>query len=95
MNFWYDLLWPSGMAFWNGLLVWPSGISFCYRCGSSIWSRGAQVLRPKVADVAKWSRVSEASKLWWGSRALKQALKAFGFLMFKYAFSHILETLFL
>ena len=30
-----------------------------------------------------------------GSRALKRALEAFGFLMLKYAFSHILETLFL
>ena len=27
---------------------------------------GAQVLRPKVANVAKWSRVSEASNLWPG-----------------------------
>ena len=56
---------------------------------------GAQLLRPKVADVAKWSHVSKASNLWPGSRALKQALEAFGFLMLKYAFSHILETLFL
>ena len=54
-----------------------------------------QPLRPKVADVAKWSRTSEASNLWWGSRARLRALEAFGFLMFKYAFSHILETLFL
>ena len=48
---------------------------------------GSQLLRPKVANVAKWSRVSEASNL--------RALEAFGFLMLTYAFSHILETLFL
>ena len=56
---------------------------------------GAQLLRPKVADIAKWSRVSEASILQPGSRAHLRALEAFGFLMLKYAFSHILETLFL
>ena len=56
---------------------------------------GAQLLRLKVADVAKRSRTSKASILRPGSRALKRALEAFGFLMLKYAFSHILETLFL
>ena len=56
---------------------------------------GPQVLRPKVADVAKQSCVSEASNLRPGSRARLRALEAFGFLMLKYAFSHILETLFL
>ena len=56
---------------------------------------GPQLLRPKVTDVAKQSRVSEASNLWPGSRASLRALEAFGFLMLKYAFSHILETLFL
>ena len=56
---------------------------------------GAQLLRPKVADVVKQSSVFEMSNLWPGSRALKQALEAFGFLMLKYAFSHILEALFL
>ena len=50
-----------------------------------------QLLRPKVADVAKRSRMSKASNL----RPLKRALEAFGVLMLKYAFSHILETLFL
>ena len=55
---------------------------------------GAQLLRPKVADVAKRSHASEASILWPGSRARLRALEAFGFLMLKYAFSHILETLF-
>ena len=57
--------------------------------------RGAQVLRPKVANVAKRSCASEVSNLQPGSRACLRALEAFGFLMLKYAFSHILETLFL
>ena len=57
--------------------------------------RGAQLLRPKVADVVKWSCASEASIVWPGSRARLRALEALGFLMLKYAFSHILETLFL
>ena len=66
------------------------------RCGSRIWSRGgAQLLRPKVADIAKRSCASEASILRPGSRAHLRALEAFGFLMLKYAFSHILETLYL
>ena len=56
---------------------------------------GPQLLRPKVGDIAKWSRASEASILRPGSRARLRALEAFGFLMLKYAFSHILETLFL
>ena len=56
---------------------------------------GPQLLRPKIADVAKRSPASEASNLWPGSRARLRALEAFGFLMLKYAFSHILETLFL
>ena len=66
------------------------------RCGSRIWSRGGpQLLRPKVADIVKRSRTSEASILRPGSRARLRALEAFGFLMLKYAFSHILEILFL
>ena len=56
---------------------------------------GPQVLRPKVANVAKRSCASEASNLRPGSRARLRAMEAFGFLMLKYAFSHILETLFL
>ena len=56
---------------------------------------GTQLLRLKVADVAKRSRASEVSNLRPGSRARLGALEAFGFLMLKYAFSHILETLFL
>ena len=55
---------------------------------------GPQLLRLKVADIAKWSHASEASILRLGSRADLRALEAFGFLMLKYAFSHILETLF-
>ena len=54
---------------------------------------GAQVLRPKFADVAKQSHTSQASNLWPESRARLRALEAFRFLMLKYAFSHILETL--
>ena len=54
-----------------------------------------QLLRVKVGDVVKLSRASEASNLWPGSRACLRALEAFGFLMLKYAFFHILETLFL
>ena len=56
---------------------------------------GPKLLRPKVANIAKWSHASEASILWPGSRACLRALEAFGFLMLKYAFSQILETLFL
>ena len=56
---------------------------------------GGQLVRPKVADVVKRSRTSKMSNLWPGSRARLRALEAFGFLMLKYAFSHILETLFL
>ena len=54
---------------------------------------GAQLLRLKVAAIAKRSCASEVSNLRPGSRARLRALEAFGF--FKYAFSHILETLFL
>ena len=56
---------------------------------------GPQLLRPKVANVAKQSLVSKASNLQLGSRACLRALEAFGFLMLKYAFSQILETIFL
>ena len=76
-----------------------NGVFFHYkpfRCGSRIRLRGGpQLLRPKVANVAKRSCASEASNLQPGSRAHLRALEAFGFLMLKYAFSHILETLFL
>ena len=65
------------------------------RCRSRIWSRGAQVLRPKVADAAKRSHASERSNFAAGVQGRLRALEAFGFLMLKYAFSHILETLFL
>ena len=54
-----------------------------------------QVLRSKVANVVKWSHMSEVSNLWKGSRACLRALGAFRFLKLKYIFSHILETLFL
>ena len=47
------------------------------------------------ASEAESCQRSEASILRPGSRARLRALEAFGFLMLKYAFSHILETLFL
>ena len=56
---------------------------------------GAQLPRPKVADIAEQSHMSEVTNLWPGSRACLRAMEAFGFLMLKYIFSHILETLFL
>ena len=59
------------------------------RCGSRIRSRGGPV------SEAESCRHSKASILRSGSRARLRALEAFGFLMLKYAFSHILETLFL
>ena len=78
------------LLFRNNSTLWT-------RCGSRIWSGGGpQLLRPKVADIAKQSRASEASILQPGSRArLSGPWKTFGFLMLKYAFSCILETLFL
>ena len=60
-----------------------------------IWSRGPSLQGLKVADVSELSHMIEASYLWLGSRAHLSALEAFGSLMFKYAFFHILETLFL
>ena len=69
--------------------------SIRYRCGSRIWEVGVQLLRPNVADVAQQSHASRATNLWLVSRACLRTLEAFGFLMLKYAFSHILETLFL
>ena len=68
---------------------------FQVRIQDLVKGRGPQVLRPKVADIAKRSCASKASNLQLGSRALKWALEVFGLLMLKYAFSHILETLFL
>ena len=56
---------------------------------------GPQLPRPEVANIAKRSRASEVSPYRPGSRARLRAQEAFGFLMLKYAFSYILETLFL
>ena len=64
------------------------------RCGSRIWSRGPQLLR-EVADVEEWSHASKASYLQPGSRAHLRVLEDFGFLVLKYEFASILETLFL
>ena len=63
------------------------------RSRSSIWSRGPELPRPKVAHAAERSCASKASYLWRGSRAFLRALGAFDYLTLKYAFSHILETL--
>ena len=54
---------------------------------------GGQFPRLKVANVMKQSHGREASNLQPRSRAHLRALEAFGFLMLKYAFSQILETL--
>ena len=56
---------------------------------------GPQLPQPKVANIAKWSCASEASYLWPGVQGLLKGPGSFWFLMLKYAFSHILETLFL
>ena len=63
--------------------------------GPGFGQGGPRLLRPKVANVVKRSHMSKVSNLWLGSRACLRALEAFGFLRLKYAFSHILETLFL
>ena len=54
-----------------------------------------QLLRLKVTKAAEQSCVSKASYMWPGSRACLRTLEVFGFLMLKYALSHILQTLFL
>ena len=67
-----------------------------YQVQSRIWPRdGLQLLRPKVANVVKLDHPRIVSHLWLVSRACLRALEAFGFLMLKYAFSHILDTLLL
>ena len=54
--------------------------------------KGPQLLRPKVNEIAECSCMRKVSYLY---LHLKWALEAFGFLMLKYAFFHILKTLFL
>ena len=54
---------------------------------------GSQLVRLNIADIVQHSHVREASYLWLGSRDHLRTLEAFGFLMLKYAFSHILNTL--
>ena len=58
------------------------------RCGSRIWSRGAPACK------AESCRCSEAESREQSEQSVARVL-GFGFLMLKYAFSHILETLFL
>ena len=86
-------MWPYAFQFIPGMQMLTGG--FLQVRIQDLVKGGPQVLSPKVADVAKWSRASEASNLRRGSRARLRALEAFGFLMLKYAFSHILETPFL
>ena len=63
---------------------WDSGVDPGFGQG------GPQLPRLKVADIVKQSPVSEVSYL-----QPEWALEAFEFLMLKYIFSHILDTLFL
>ena len=56
---------------------------------------GPQLPRPNVADAVEQSHVSKASYLRLGSRARLRSLEASEFLVLKYAFFHILESLFL
>ena len=64
-------------ACWHGSsfrMSWSSvGLDWPY-CIQDLVKGGFQLLRPKVADIAKRSRTSEASILRQGSRALKWAL---------------------
>ena len=75
----------SVIALHRSKLDCPRNQSVLSRCGSRIWSGGAQLPRPKVANVVGWSHASKASYLWPGSRVSLRALEAFGFLMLKYA----------
>ena len=86
----------GGMYLVQGVyLIWGGFVPSLAGVDPGFGQGGLQVLRLKVAEVGKRSHASEASNLWLGSRARLRALEAFGFLMLKYAFSHILETLFL
>ena len=88
-------VWP--WLWWlRALLASCKWMSVVLRAGEDpgFCQRGLQLLRTKIADVTKWSYTSGASLLWPGSRAYSRALEAFGFLMLKYTFSHIVETLF-
>ena len=88
-------VWP--WLWWlRALLASCKWMSVVSRAGEDpgFCQKGLQLLRPKIADVTKWSHTSGASLLWPGSRAYSRALEAFGFLMLKYTFSHIVETLF-
>ena len=86
--------------------VWGSwSLVLCNVCSTAAhWNLGAdpgygqgggQLLGPNVADIVEQSRANKVSSLHPGSRAGLRALEAFRFLMLKYAFSRILEILFL
>ena len=85
---------PFGFKFDYVVFCLETILSCLVRCGSRISSRGAQLLSPKVADVAKRSHASKVSNVWPESSACLRVPEAFGFLMFKYAFLHIPETFF-
>ena len=85
------ILWKQ--VWWQSSSNGPSGADPGFGQGRK--GGGVQLSRPKVADVAAGSHANEASYLQLGSRAHLRALEAFGVLMLEYAFSHILETLFL
>ena len=71
-------------------------LQFIFRCGSRIWSGGGpRSGTMKFADIAKRNRASEVSPIAAGGSGPAQGpRKLWGFLVFKYAFSHFLDTLF-
>ena len=71
---------------------YPNFFSILNWCGSRILPRWDPT---SEANIAKWSHSSKASYLQPGYRPCLRALEAFGFSIFKYAYFHFLETLFL
>ena len=59
-----------------------------------LWRFRGKLVRPKIVHVAKQSHISEMSHFRPGSRAHLRTLKALDFLVLKYVFSNILQTLF-
>ena len=59
------------------------------------WFFENEIFLPKNANVENLSHPSKTSHMQLGSMAHFRALEAPGFSVLKYAFSHILETLFL
>ena len=71
---------------WHPLMWSGKSVSAC-SSGSRIWS-GGQIFSRDLANIVKWSQVSEVSQYWPESRAHLRALGALAFLTLKYAFSH-------